>query len=70
MHVDGDVLGRCLERRALERVVVGEEHVARLRELLGELDGGRHTAGWAEGEDKRYFGLAYEVLEYYLSPAL
>ena len=71
MHVDGDVLGRCLERRALERVVVGEERVARLRELLGELDGGRYTAGWAEeGDDKRYFGLAYEVLEYYLSPAL
>lgn len=71
MHVDGDVLGRCLERRALERVVVGEGHVARLRELLGELDGGRHTAGWAaEGDDGRYFGLAYQVLEYYLSPAL
>ncbi|KAL2021939.1 hypothetical protein VTK56DRAFT_6358 [Thermocarpiscus australiensis] len=71
MHVDGDILRRCLEKRALERLVVQPEHVSRLTELLRELDGGRHTAGFeAERDRGRYFRLAYDVLEYYLQPVL
>ncbi|KAK4126346.1 hypothetical protein N657DRAFT_654749 [Parathielavia appendiculata] len=70
MQVDGDVLRRCLERRALERLVWKQGHVKRLMEFLADLDGGLHTAGLAEGDHKGYFQLAYQVLEYYLSPAL
>ncbi|KAL2258992.1 hypothetical protein VTK26DRAFT_7490 [Humicola hyalothermophila] len=73
MHVDGDVLQRCLERRALERVLVRPTDVKRLVQLLGKLDGGRHTEGLRgdeEGEYGPYFRLAYEVLEYYLQPVL
>jgi hypothetical protein len=71
MHVDGDILRRCLERRALEWLVVKQAHVARFIELLGELDGGQHTEGLAaEGDHARYFRLAYDVLEYYLMPVL
>ncbi|AEO55429.1 hypothetical protein MYCTH_59585 [Thermothelomyces thermophilus ATCC 42464] len=71
MHVDGDILRRCLEKRALEWLVAKEAHVARLIELLRELDGGQHTQGLtAEGDHAGYFQLAYDILEYYLSPAL
>ncbi|KAK4100821.1 hypothetical protein N658DRAFT_83610 [Parathielavia hyrcaniae] len=70
MQVDGDVLRRCLERRALERLVCKQAHVKRLMELLAELDGGVHTAGLAEGDHKGYFQLVYHVLEYYLLPVL
>jgi hypothetical protein len=69
MQVDGDVLRRCLERKALERLVVKQGHVKRFMELLGELDGGAYTAGLAEGDHAAYFRVAYEVLEYYLAPA-
>jgi hypothetical protein len=71
MHVDGDILQRCLEKRALERLVVSPGHVARLVELLGELDEGRYTVGFTdEGDHERYFQLAYDVLEYYHQPVL
>ena len=70
MHVDGDLLRRCLEERALEQLVVRQPHVSRFVELLGGLDDGQHTAGLAaEGDHGRYFQLAYDVLEYYLAPA-
>jgi hypothetical protein len=71
MHVDGDLLRRCLERRVLELLVVKDKHVARFTELLRALDGGRYTEGFAEtGDHAKYFRLAYEVLEYYLSSGL
>lgn len=71
MHVDGDILRRYLEKRALERLVVAPQHVSRFIELLDELDDGRHTAGFAAGGDyRRYFQLAYDILEYYLQPVL
>ncbi|KAH6856761.1 mono-functional DNA-alkylating methyl methanesulfonate N-term-domain-containing protein [Chaetomium sp. MPI-CAGE-AT-0009] len=71
MHVDGDILGRCLERRVLEIMVVKEKHVARFKELLRALDGGKHTEGFAAtGDHARYFRLAYDVLEYYLSSGI
>ncbi|KAL1838353.1 hypothetical protein VTJ49DRAFT_2784 [Mycothermus thermophilus] len=72
MHIDGDILKRCLDGRVLERLLAKEAHRERLVELLGALDGGRYTAGMkvVEGDDYgEYFRLAYDVLEYYLSPA-
>lgn len=71
MHVDGDILRRCLEKRALEWLITKEAHITRFIELLRELDGGQHTRALkAEGDHAGYFQLAYDILEYYLSPAL
>ncbi|KAK3306628.1 mono-functional DNA-alkylating methyl methanesulfonate N-term-domain-containing protein [Chaetomium strumarium] len=70
MHVDGDILRRCLEKRTLEQLVATQGQLPRLLELLGELDGGQHVVDFSEGEPSRYFQLAYDVLEYYLSPVL
>lgn len=67
-HVDGDMLQRCLERRALERLMTWPSHEKRFVELLDGLEGGRYTAGLVGRE--RYFGLAYDILDYYLRPAL
>ncbi|KAL2267512.1 hypothetical protein VTJ83DRAFT_4789 [Remersonia thermophila] len=71
MHVDGDILKRCLDARTLEQLLARPTQRERLVELLGQLDGGRHTAGMkvVEGDYGEYFRLAYDVLEYYLSPA-
>ncbi|KAL2132793.1 hypothetical protein VTI74DRAFT_3387 [Chaetomium olivicolor] len=71
MHVDGDVLRRCLEMRALERVVGEQGQVERFVGLLEELEGGRYTEGLsAEGRYEQYFRLAYDILEYYLLPVI
>ncbi|KAK3688142.1 mono-functional DNA-alkylating methyl methanesulfonate N-term-domain-containing protein [Podospora appendiculata] len=63
MHIDGDLLRRCLEKRVLERLISSSEHVERFGQLLDELVdnlGGR----------ERYFQLAYEIIEYFLRPVL
>ncbi|KAK0714621.1 mono-functional DNA-alkylating methyl methanesulfonate N-term-domain-containing protein [Lasiosphaeris hirsuta] len=71
MHVDGDMLRRCLEKRALERLVSWPSHESRFAELLDELDDGRYTAGLtADGGREQYFKLAYDILDYFLRPAL
>ncbi|KAL1869983.1 hypothetical protein VTK73DRAFT_2877 [Phialemonium thermophilum] len=73
MHVDGDILRRCLDKKALERLIRMPSHVSRFTELLDELEDGRHTAGFGVEEDgvrERYFALAYEILDYFLSPVL
>ncbi|SPQ23721.1 83584e03-818d-4b11-90c2-03de08d0c3f1 [Thermothielavioides terrestris] len=69
MHVDGDILRRCLERRALEEMVTREGQLARFVELLTALDGGKHVQGLpaaGEGNYAPYFQLAYDILEYHL----
>lgn len=69
MHVDGDILQRCLKKRALERLITRPEHVSRFMGLLEELDDGRQAVGLAaNGDPGRHFQLAYEILEYYLRP--
>ncbi|KAJ4300467.1 hypothetical protein N0V88_003142 [Collariella sp. IMI 366227] len=72
MHVDGDVLKRCVEMRALEGMVERQGQVQRFVALLGEVDGGKYTEGFEEEEGgyERYFALAYDMLEYYLLPAI
>jgi hypothetical protein len=70
MHVDGDILRGCLEKRTLEQLVAKQDQLPRLLSLLGELDGGQHVLGFSEGEPSRYLQLAYDILEYYLSPVL
>lgn len=73
MHVDGDMLRRCLEKRALERLIACPSHVSRFAELLDELEDGRLTADFGvegHGLREKYFALAYDILEYFLSPVL
>ncbi|KAK6211803.1 hypothetical protein LQW54_005663 [Pestalotiopsis sp. IQ-011] len=69
MQVDGDILQRCLDNRALEKLAESPKHADRLRKLLENLEGGRHTQE-LKGEMAGYLDLAYDVLEYYLSPVL
>ncbi|KAM0327927.1 hypothetical protein ACHAQA_005325 [Verticillium albo-atrum] len=67
-HVDGDVLQRCLDARALELFLTEDNGAdVLLREALDGLEGGRWTASF-EGQKERYVGLAYEILEYFLAP--
>ncbi|KAH7031003.1 mono-functional DNA-alkylating methyl methanesulfonate N-term-domain-containing protein [Microdochium trichocladiopsis] len=71
MHVDGDVLQQCLDRRALEVLVSDQRHSTRLQQLLEKLvptDSPDHHATASEAIVD--FDLVYEVLEYYLCPIL
>ncbi|TPX14965.1 uncharacterized protein E0L32_004795 [Thyridium curvatum] len=43
MHIDGDMLQRCFELRAVERLFARRVHAAQLVRLLNNLDGGRWT---------------------------
>lgn len=88
-QVDGDLMQRCLEKRALEDLVGNREEWMRLFvQYLEEVDGGRWTkrfrdqGEYSEGEDvvmdkeersrrwRKYFDLAYEILEYFLVPVI
>lgn len=70
MQVDGGILQRCLDQRALERLITRPEHLSRFQELLRALDGVDSTAALIAEEvpDRYYFELAYTVLRYYLRP--
>ncbi|KND90349.1 hypothetical protein TOPH_05044 [Tolypocladium ophioglossoides CBS 100239] len=65
MHIDGDVLERCLRRRALERMVRKGDRFVLFCGYLDQLEGGRHTDGFRdetvpEKERRdRYLGLGY-----------
>ncbi|KAI0459571.1 hypothetical protein F5B21DRAFT_249013 [Xylaria acuta] len=71
MHVDGDVLQQCLERRLLERIVSTPQDIFRLQELLLPL-GLSPLAVSHQTLDERSqaYEYTYSILEYYLSPAL
>lgn len=62
MHIDGDVLKRCLDERALERIVSGSENLKRLLGLVNrvrlDVDGLEATddAGVALGDVYAYLG--------------
>lgn len=74
MHIDGDVLKRCVELRALEKTMASEEAFAVFSHHLDALEGGSLTAGFKDkGESnrrKKYLELAYEILEFLVAPAL
>lgn len=73
MQVDGDLLLRCLEKRALARLVEGKAAwIVAFREYLMEIDGVRwqeFTEDSAAGRE-RMFASAYELLEYLLVPVI
>ncbi|KAI0132776.1 thermotolerance protein [Xylariales sp. AK1849] len=71
MQVDGDMLQRCLDNRALEDLVSRPECVVRFRQLLEALEEGRYTRLIPEPQATAdYFSLAYDILSYYLAPPL
>lgn len=76
MHIDGDVLERCLQRRALERMTRGGRRMRLFCACLDGLEAGRHTRGFrdasvGEGERRaKYLALGYEVLAHLLAPVM
>lgn len=74
MHIDGDLLKRCIKLRALESIMASDDTFALFCDRLDALEGGSLTTGFKnEGEFKRrdkYFELAYEVLAFLVAPAL
>ncbi|KAF6821595.1 thermotolerance protein [Colletotrichum sojae] len=70
-HIDGDLLQRCVDQRALESLIAEDSNVDLLREYLDDLDDGRWTASFQDTNDvTMYFDLAYDILDYYLTPVL
>lgn len=74
LHIDGDVLQRCVQKRALERLMGLPRYMSRFKELLDDMEDGRLTddiAG-ATGEEEMagYFGLAYRILQHFMAPVL
>ncbi|KAI1127182.1 mono-functional DNA-alkylating methyl methanesulfonate N-term-domain-containing protein [Nemania abortiva] len=72
MHVDGDILQRCLETQALERIASTTEQLTQLQELLRALDPGTEEGNNSQVPDETptAYEYAYSILEYYLSSAL
>lgn len=72
MQVNGDILGTCLEKGHLERLLGRPEHARRFVELLDELEGGKHTLHLPGGVNKLtfYVLLAYDIMEYFLRDPL
>ncbi|KAI1765486.1 hypothetical protein GGR53DRAFT_465312 [Hypoxylon sp. FL1150] len=72
MQVDGDILQRCVERRALGALVAKPQFMRRLRELLEPLDEEKALLVRREPpyQDMPCIELAYRILAYYLAPVL
>lgn len=68
MQVDGDILGTCLEKRHLERLLEKPEHSKRFVELLDKVEGGLYTSQVPSGANKlpTYVSLAYDYMAYFL----
>lgn len=70
MHIDGDMLKRCVERRALEELVGQGRRLELFCEYLDGLEEGRWTGelrdmiGGSKERQERYFELGYQVLEH------
>ncbi|KAI0469430.1 hypothetical protein F4859DRAFT_131092 [Xylaria cf. heliscus] len=71
MHVDGDILQQCLDKRMLERVVSTPQQLVRLQGLLLPLGVISDVARQDMlNETSLAYQQTYSILEYYLSPAL
>jgi len=75
MQIDGDTLQRCLDQRALETLFALPQYVARLKDFLDGLEGGKWTAALKTVTDPNeqrhaYFDLVYDIIEYYLEPVM
>ncbi|RSM08014.1 hypothetical protein CDV31_008317 [Fusarium ambrosium] len=73
MHIDGNVLRRCLDRRALEALVSIGDGQDLFCEYLDGIDEGIHTEAFrTDGEDghEKYLELGYEILEHIFAPVI
>ncbi|KAI6776079.1 hypothetical protein HG530_000024 [Fusarium avenaceum] len=73
MHIDGDLLKRCLDLRALISLASIGDAIDLFCEYLDKIDEGVHTKGFREsgiqGQEK-YIELGYEILESVLALAI
>jgi hypothetical protein len=73
MHIDGDLLKRCLDLRALINLASIGDAIDLFCEYLDKIDEGIHTKGFREsgiqGQEK-YIELGYEILESVLALAI
>lgn len=75
MHIDGDIMEKCLDGGILEKLVGEEDGFDLFCEYLDGIEGGLVTSTFrdsTEGEERRerYFEAAYDILDYLLAPAL
>ncbi|KAL7785971.1 mono-functional DNA-alkylating methyl methanesulfonate N-term domain-containing protein [Trichoderma ceciliae] len=74
MHIDGDLLKRCLKLHFLEEIAESDAAFASFCHHLDALGGGSYTAGFKnEGESRRrerYLELGYEIIKFLVAPAL
>lgn len=73
MHIDGDLLYRCLQTRALKRLSLVGDGMDLFCEYLDGIDNGVHTEGFREmGEagQVKYIELGYDILEHLFAPVL
>lgn len=71
-HIDGDLLARCLNDRALEQIMAPSDLRCNLFDMLDKIEGGALTDGFREDTryGDRYFELAYRILEYLDTPVM
>ncbi|KAI1172716.1 hypothetical protein F4777DRAFT_581671 [Nemania sp. FL0916] len=73
-HIDGDILLRCLQRRALEQLVSTPDQMAQLQQLLAVLDSSNSDSGTEDDpipiETGLAFEYAYSIIEHHVAPAL
>ncbi|KPM34735.1 hypothetical protein AK830_g11834 [Neonectria ditissima] len=73
MHIDGDVLRRCLELQALESLTKFGDGMDLFCEYLDGIDDGAYTEGFRDGAENgqdRYLELGYDILQHLLAPVL
>lgn len=80
LQIDGDLMQRCLDKRALEGLIGRRSQwVTLFQEYLDGVDGGRWTREFIKTtveeddnaeQDGRYYALAYDILEYFLVPVI
>ncbi|KAF5025461.1 hypothetical protein F66182_2437 [Fusarium sp. NRRL 66182] len=72
MHIDGDLLKRCLDLRALKSLVSIGDGIDLFCEYLDGIEEGMHTKGFREygsqGQEDMYLELGYEILDHCLAP--
>ncbi|ATY60882.1 thermotolerance protein [Cordyceps militaris] len=75
MHIDGDILGKCVEGRILEEIVGDGDGLDLFCEYLDGIESGLCTSSFRDSMEEewrktRYFDVAYEILQYLLAPVI
>ncbi|KAL5594150.1 hypothetical protein BROUX41_001196 [Berkeleyomyces rouxiae] len=75
MYIDGNMIQRCLDNKALDRCFFTQASRDLLQHLLGVFDGGQWTSHIQNEPDPQRreelsFELAYKVIEYFLRPVI